>query len=155
MPAVSYSEKKTPKKESLERKNVIIQIPEGENPEIYTQEHEKLLGDSEAVWELCVDGYDDDGLRIYDPHQGRSCHQCRLLDSTHSFLITSHSFPILIYLLCYFHRQKTLGLRTNCYKCEAVRGQFCGDCLYTRFLQILCFAYLLRSFCFSSYKPLV
>ncbi|KAL8477878.1 hypothetical protein ACS0TY_029967 [Phlomoides rotata] len=107
MPQVSYSEKKIPKQTSAS-KNVIIHIPEGENPEIYTEEDEKLLGDSEAVWELCVDGYDEDGQRIYDPHEGKSCHQCR---------------------------QKTLGLRTNCYKCtgEAVTGQFCGDCLYTRY----------------------
>lgn len=76
MPRVSYSEKKIPKKENSVE-NVEIHIPEGENAEIYTEEHEKLLGDSEAVWDLYIDGYDEDGQRIYDPVEGKSCHQCR------------------------------------------------------------------------------
>ncbi|KAI8015066.1 Cell division cycle-associated protein 7 [Camellia lanceoleosa] len=29
--------------------------------------------------------------------------------------------------------QKTIGHRTNCSKCKLGRGQFCGDCLYTRY----------------------
>ncbi|KAL7104667.1 hypothetical protein ACP275_08G260300 [Erythranthe tilingii] len=105
IPPVSYSEKKIPKKESSAKK-VEIHIPEGENPEIYTDEHEKLLGDSNSVWDLCVDGYDEDGQRIYDPIEGKSCHQCR---------------------------QKTLGHHTQCSKCKIVAGQFCGDCLYMRY----------------------
>ncbi|KAL8047397.1 hypothetical protein ABFX02_08G239000 [Erythranthe guttata] len=105
IPPVSYSEKKTPKKESSPNK-VEIHIPEGENPEIYTDQHEKLLGDSNSVWDLCVDGYDEDGQRIYDPIDGKSCHQCR---------------------------QKTLGHHTQCSKCKIVAGQFCGDCLYMRY----------------------
>ncbi|KAL0379290.1 UNVERIFIED_CONTAM: Cell division cycle-associated 7-like protein [Sesamum radiatum] len=76
MPRVSYSENKPPKKEGS-IKNVEIHIPEGEKPEIYTEEHEKLLGDSKAVWTLWVDGYDEDGQRIYDPVEGKTCHQCR------------------------------------------------------------------------------
>ncbi|KAK4417457.1 Cell division cycle-associated 7-like protein [Sesamum alatum] len=105
VPPVSYTEKKAPKKDKSV-KNVEIHIPEGEKPEIYTEEHEKLLGDSKAVWTLWVDGYDEDGQRIYDPVEGKSCHQCR---------------------------QKTLGHHTECSKCEMVTGQFCGDCLYMRY----------------------
>ncbi|KAL0283072.1 UNVERIFIED_CONTAM: Cell division cycle-associated 7-like protein [Sesamum angustifolium] len=105
MPRVSYSENKPPKKEDSV-KDVEIHIPDGENPEIYTEEHEKLLGDSKAVWTLLVDGYDEDGQRIYDPVEGKTCHQCR---------------------------QKTLGRHTECSKCEMVTGQFCGDCLYMRY----------------------
>ena len=29
-------------------------------------------------------------------------------------------------------RQKTLGLRTSCSRCQTLRGQFCGDCLFMR-----------------------
>ncbi|CAA0833978.1 Zinc-finger domain of monoamine-oxidase A repressor R1 [Striga hermonthica] len=105
LPPVSYVEKKTPAKKTM-FENVEIHIEEGENPEIYMEEHKKLLGDSENVWELYVDGYDEDGQRIYDPVNGKSCHQCR---------------------------QKTLGFHTTCSKCEAVSGQFCGDCLYMRY----------------------
>ncbi|KAL0448279.1 UNVERIFIED_CONTAM: Cell division cycle-associated 7-like protein [Sesamum latifolium] len=105
MPRVSYSENKPPKKEGSV-KDVEIHIPEGEKPEIYTDEHQKLLGDSKAVWTLWVDGYDEDGQRIYDPVEGKTCHQCR---------------------------QKTLGHHTECSKCEMVTGQFCGDCLYMRY----------------------
>ncbi|KAK4394290.1 Cell division cycle-associated 7-like protein [Sesamum angolense] len=105
MPRVSYSENKPPKKEDSV-KDVEIHIPDGEKPEIYTEEHEKLLGDSKAVWTLLVDGYDEDGQRIYDPVEGKTCHQCR---------------------------QKTLGRHTECSKCEMVTGQFCGDCLYMRY----------------------
>lgn len=77
IPPVSYAERKRPAKESYSPKNVEIHIPEGENPEIYAEEHEKLLGDSQAVWDLYSDGYDEDGQRIYDPVEGKSCHQCR------------------------------------------------------------------------------
>ncbi|XP_057787307.1 uncharacterized protein LOC131004626 [Salvia miltiorrhiza] len=107
VPRPSYSEKRSPKKaHSSSSQKVEIHIPAGENPEIYTEEHEKLLGDSVADWTLQVDGFDEDGVRIYDPYLGKSCHQCR---------------------------QKTLGLRTACSKCDTVSGQFCGDCLYTRY----------------------
>ncbi|KAL1188896.1 E3 ubiquitin-protein ligase JMJ24 [Cardamine amara subsp. amara] len=85
----------------------IVYFEEGERPEIYTEEHEKLLGNTERTWELFVDGYGEDGKRIYDPVRGKSCHQCR---------------------------QKTLGYRTQCSQCSpAVRGQFCGDCLFMRY----------------------
>ncbi|KAL8108698.1 hypothetical protein AgCh_024965 [Apium graveolens] len=83
-----------------------ICIKKSFNPEVYTEEHERLLGDCKMVWDLDVDGYDEDGQRIYDQFEGKHCHQCR---------------------------QKTLGHRTKCSKCKAVEGQFCGDCLFTRY----------------------
>lgn len=79
---------------------------EGSKLEIYTEEHEKLLGTTELSWTFFVDGYGNDGKRIYDPVKGKTCHQCR---------------------------QKTLGHRTHCSKCQMVQGQFCGDCLYMRY----------------------
>ncbi|KAJ7944378.1 Zinc-finger domain of monoamine-oxidase A repressor R1 [Quillaja saponaria] len=48
----------------------------------------------------------EDGKRIYDSSNGKTCHQCR---------------------------QKTLGHHTQCCKCNMVQGQFCGDCLYMRY----------------------
>ncbi|EPS70256.1 hypothetical protein M569_04505 [Genlisea aurea] len=79
---------------------------EGRKPEIYSEEHEKLLGSTDRIWKLLVDGYGKDGKRIYDPINGKTCHQCR---------------------------QKTLGFHTHCCKCNMVQGQFCGDCLYMRY----------------------
>ncbi|XXG49248.1 hypothetical protein AAC387_Pa02g3485 [Persea americana] len=81
-------------------------VREGREAEVYTEEHDKLLGTCEENWELFKDGYGDDGKRIYDPIKGKTCHQCR---------------------------QKTLGHRTHCGKCNLVQGQFCGDCLYLRY----------------------
>ncbi|KAH0452813.1 hypothetical protein IEQ34_017137 [Dendrobium chrysotoxum] len=79
---------------------------EGHKEEVYTEEHEKLLGSCEMSWTLFVDGYDKSGKRIYDQVKGKTCHQCR---------------------------QKTLGHHTSCIKCNLVQGQFCGDCLYMRY----------------------
>ncbi|XP_058214065.1 uncharacterized protein LOC131325685 isoform X2 [Rhododendron vialii] len=103
---VVYVEKRTPKKKARESEEIEIHIEEGSKPEIYTEEDMKLLGDSKTAWTLMVDGYGEDGERIYDPFYGKSCHQCR---------------------------QKTLGHRTSCSTCTSVQGQFCGDCLYTSF----------------------
>ncbi|THG21990.1 hypothetical protein TEA_017960 [Camellia sinensis var. sinensis] len=105
---VTYKEVSAPKKKhkSEESDEIEIVMKEGSKPEIYTEEDEKLLGDCETAWILNVDGYGEDGERIYDPFFGKSCHQCR---------------------------QKTIGHRTNCSKCKLGRGQFCGDCLYTRY----------------------
>ncbi|XP_009796411.1 uncharacterized protein LOC107769063 [Nicotiana tabacum] len=102
---VSYNERRT-KTEKIPTEDVEINIAEGENPEFYTEEQEKLLGDCQDAWTLYVDGYDEDGQRIYDPDNGKSCHQCR---------------------------QKTLGQHTECSKCKLVQGQFCGDCLCMRY----------------------
>ncbi|KAL0872400.1 hypothetical protein Bca101_022105 [Brassica carinata] len=103
---VTYFEE--PEKKGKASKEVVLWLGEGgERPEIYTDEHEKLLGNTERTWELFVDGYAPDGKRIYDPVRGKTCHQCR---------------------------QKTLGYRTQCSKCHpSVTGQFCGDCLYMRY----------------------
>ncbi|CAH2076327.1 unnamed protein product [Thlaspi arvense] len=103
---VTYFEEAETKKGKAS-KEVILWLGEGERPEIYTEEHDKLLGNTERTWELFVDGYAKDGKRIYDPVRGKTCHQCR---------------------------QKTLGYRTQCSKCHpSVMGQFCGDCLYMRY----------------------
>ncbi|KAJ8766616.1 hypothetical protein K2173_001136 [Erythroxylum novogranatense] len=104
---VNYKERERPIKIKIElSEDVEIRILEGSQPEVYTEEHEKLLGDSKTSWTLCVDGYDSDGNRMYDPEKGESCHQCR---------------------------QKIRCLHTHCSKCNTVQGQFCGDCLYTRY----------------------
>ncbi|KAK1363863.1 cell division cycle-associated protein 7 [Heracleum sosnowskyi] len=100
---VSYSEFALPKKGSFETQEL---LGEGFKPEAYTAEQKKLLGCTNKSWTLCVDGYGEDGKRVYDPFRGRSCHQCR---------------------------QKTLGYRTECSQCCRGQGQFCGDCLYTRY----------------------
>lgn len=132
LPRPSYSEEKKPPKIARPSQKVEIHIPVSENPEIYTEEQEKLLGDSVAAWTLLVDGFDEDGQRIYDPHQGKSCHQCR-----YPILFLSHlhfKHPSIRFFHFHYGRQKTLGLRTTCSKCKTVSGQFCGDCLYMRFL---------------------
>lgn len=76
---VNYSESRREKHDSSskETKEDEIFIPEGTNPEVYTEEQEKLLGDCETIWELSVDGCDVDGNRIYDLIKGDTCHQCR------------------------------------------------------------------------------
>ncbi|KAF7135745.1 hypothetical protein RHSIM_Rhsim08G0106600 [Rhododendron simsii] len=104
---VVYSEVEVSKKNrstSLEDERDLL--GEGSKPEVYTDEHENLLGNTERNWTLFVDGIGQDGKRIYDPVKGKTCHQCR---------------------------QKTLGHRTHCSKCGMVQGQFCGDCLYMRY----------------------
>lgn len=102
---ISYSEvQRSNKDTSLEDERDLL--GEGSRPEVYTDKHEKLLGNAEKSWTLFVDGVGRDGKRIYDPVNGKTCHQCR---------------------------QKTLGHRTHCSKCGMVQGQFCGDCLYMRY----------------------
>lgn len=101
---VSYSEFPLKRSEFVEDGRVVIEA--GAKPEVYTEEHEKLLGNTEKPWTLFVDGYGKDGRRIYDCVRGKTCHQCR---------------------------QKTLGYRTCCSQCNMVQGQFCGDCLYMRY----------------------
>ncbi|KAG8081727.1 hypothetical protein GUJ93_ZPchr0014g47547 [Zizania palustris] len=102
---VSYCEIRTKKDSDVEGGSSDL-IEVGSKEEIYTEEHEKLLGTCVEPWTLFVDGYGKDGKRIYDQARGQTCHQCR---------------------------QKTLGHRTSCYKCQIVQGQFCGDCLYMRY----------------------
>lgn len=71
---VTYCEIDMGKKE----KSVKEWREEGSRPEVYTEEHDKLLGSTEMSWTLFVDGYGNDGKRIYDPINGKTCHQCRL-----------------------------------------------------------------------------
>ncbi|XP_066313314.1 uncharacterized protein [Miscanthus floridulus] len=73
---VSYCETE-PKKErhSEDGKTAVIEI--GAKEEIYTEEHDKLLGTCSTPWALFVDGYGKDGKRIYDQVRGQTCHQCR------------------------------------------------------------------------------
>ncbi|XP_052197941.1 uncharacterized protein LOC127804891 [Diospyros lotus] len=104
-PPVTYCEVSSSKKDASSKVELNF-LKEGPMPEVYTDEHEKLLGSTNMSWALFVDGYGQDGKRIYDPVQGKTCHQCR---------------------------QKTLGHRTCCSKCDMVQGQFCGDCLYMRY----------------------
>ena len=76
MEPVSYCETE-PKKEkhSEDGKTTVIEI--GAKEEIYTEEHDKLLGTCNTPWALFVDGYGKDGKRIYDQVRGQTCHQCR------------------------------------------------------------------------------
>ncbi|KAG6761462.1 hypothetical protein POTOM_034683 [Populus tomentosa] len=105
MDPINYMEiRPTRKKETS--MDVEIQLREGSQPEMYTEEDENLLGDHKTTWTLNVDGCGKDGRRVYDPEMGETCHQCR---------------------------QKTLGLHTHCSKCNLVQGQFCGDCLFMRY----------------------
>ncbi|XP_058010524.1 uncharacterized protein LOC110664378 isoform X2 [Hevea brasiliensis] len=73
---VSYSEAVLAKKNGLlEDEDVRLEV--GSKPEVYTEKHEKLLGNTERSWALFVDGYGKDGKRIYDQVKGKTCHQCR------------------------------------------------------------------------------
>ncbi|PRW58633.1 Cell division cycle-associated 7 [Chlorella sorokiniana] len=82
-------------------------VKDGECEEVYGEAHVLALGSYTKEWEMFTDGYDPaSGERIYDPDNGKSCHQCR---------------------------QKTLGLRTTCSRCKSGLGQLCGDCLFARY----------------------
>lgn len=70
---MSYSEVDLKKDKALE--DIFPEV--GSRAEIYSEEHEKLLGSTEKSWALFVDGYGKDGKRIYDPVRGKTCHQCR------------------------------------------------------------------------------
>ncbi|KAJ6288572.1 hypothetical protein OIU76_024539 [Salix suchowensis] len=68
---VSYSEVALTKKDGLlEDENITQEV--GSKPEIYTEEHEKLLGNTEKSWTLFVDGCGKDGKRIYDSINGKN-----------------------------------------------------------------------------------
>ncbi|KAH0929699.1 hypothetical protein HID58_015426 [Brassica napus] len=101
---VTYNERDNVKGKKSKGESLLIF--EGPRVEVYTEVHEKLLGNTERSWTCFVDGYGKDGKRIYDPFKGKTCHQCR---------------------------QKTLGHRTQCSVCDLVQGQFCGDCLFMRY----------------------
>ncbi|XP_058069244.1 uncharacterized protein LOC131218613 isoform X2 [Magnolia sinica] len=73
---VSYTEVR-PNQAEKSSWNGEISLKEGPLPEIYTEEHDKLLGNCKLSWELFEDGYGADGKRMYDPVNGKTCHQCR------------------------------------------------------------------------------
>lgn len=75
MAPVTYAEAPREKAERVGNRRIVIE--EGSKPEVYTEEHEKLLGNTEKTWVLFVDGVGKDGKRIYDSVQGKTCHQCR------------------------------------------------------------------------------
>ncbi|KAL4362756.1 hypothetical protein GQ457_04G018210 [Hibiscus cannabinus] len=70
---VTYSEVALPKKDEL-LQDVRLKLSKSE---VYTEEHEKLLGNTERSWTLSVDGYGSDGRQSYDSFKGKTCHQCR------------------------------------------------------------------------------
>lgn len=72
---VTYSERDNVKGKKSKGERLLIF--EGPRVEVYTEEHEKLLGNTERSWTCFVDGYGKDGKRIYDPFKGKTCHQCR------------------------------------------------------------------------------
>lgn len=45
--------------------------------EEYSPEDMNLLGSSETVWVLTIDGYTESGQKALDPVKGKTCHQCR------------------------------------------------------------------------------
>ncbi|GJP43883.1 hypothetical protein CLOM_g3283 [Closterium sp. NIES-68] len=73
--------------------------------EEYTEEDLKKLRGHVKPYDISIER---NKTRVYDPVNGKTCHQCR---------------------------QKTLGLRTECASCKdrSVCGQFCGDCLFVRY----------------------
>lgn len=75
---VSYCEIRPKKeKDSEGDRTEVIVLDQGAKEEIYTEEHEKLLGTCNTPWTLFVDGFGKDGKRIYDQVRGQTCHQCR------------------------------------------------------------------------------
>ncbi|PNX73620.1 ubiquitin-protein ligase/zinc ion binding protein, partial [Trifolium pratense] len=72
---ISYS--KLPLKKAQHEKKSRVVIKEVSQPEVYTEEHDKLLGNTDKTWKLFVDGVGKEGKRIYDSFRGKTCHQCR------------------------------------------------------------------------------
>ncbi|KAL1569478.1 hypothetical protein AAHA92_00953 [Salvia divinorum] len=65
------------KKTHISSEKVEIHILVGEKPEIYTRSCWVTVCD---CLDSPFDGFNDDILRIYEPYEGKSCHQCRLSD---------------------------------------------------------------------------
>jgi cell division cycle-associated protein 7 len=70
-----------PKKEKRSEGGKTVLMEVGAKEEIYTEEHDKLLGTCNTLWTLFVDGYGKDGKRIYDQVRGQTCHQCRYVST--------------------------------------------------------------------------
>lgn len=56
------------------------------NLETYTEDDANQLGDYKIPWILFHDGYEN-GRRLYDKCNGRTCHQCRYLTFTPKCII--------------------------------------------------------------------
>lgn len=87
---VAYNERDNVKGKKSKGESLLIY--EGPRAEVYTEEHEKLLGNTERSWTCFVDGYGKDGKRIYDPFKGKTCHQCRFTlqsNSQDSYILKS------------------------------------------------------------------
>ncbi|CAN1157366.1 Cell division cycle-associated 7-like protein [Linum perenne] len=106
-PSYAAENRRMSKRRVISNEEGLVKFREGRKREIFSvKPGENVLGSTERSWTLCEDGYGEDGRRVYDQINGKSCHQCR---------------------------QKTLGHRTHCSNCEMIQGQFCGDCLYMRY----------------------
>lgn len=95
---VSYCEIQ-PKKEKHSEDPKTEIIGEGAKQEIYTDEHEKLLGTCNTPWTLFVDGFDKDGKRIYDQVRGQTCHQCRYV-STGITILECSILASVVFAIC-------------------------------------------------------
>ncbi|KAI3704042.1 hypothetical protein L1987_74248 [Smallanthus sonchifolius] len=91
---VSYAKKRAPKAKLM----MVVK------PEVYTEDHEKMLGDHIETRKLMVDGHD--GERNHYAYEGKRCHQCR---------------------------RKTAGIHSKCCKCETTQKLYCGSCLFKRY----------------------
>lgn len=80
--------------------NEEVVLKEGPKPEVYTEEHEKLLGSTERSWTLFVDGCGRDGKRIYDPINGKTCHQCRSVRRLTQFSLCQYGDRLLFENIC-------------------------------------------------------
>ncbi|KAK8685862.1 hypothetical protein V6N13_124895 [Hibiscus sabdariffa] len=69
---VTYSEAALAKKYEL-LQDVQLKLSKSK---VHTEEHEKLLGNTERSWKLSVDGYGSDRRQSYDSFKGKTCHQC-------------------------------------------------------------------------------
>lgn len=67
---IQYSETQSGRDEKSMSDDRSDWVGDGFREEIYTEEHEKLLGSCEMGWNLFVDGYDNSGKRIYDQVRG-------------------------------------------------------------------------------------
>ncbi|GAU30371.1 hypothetical protein TSUD_57820 [Trifolium subterraneum] len=64
---------------SKKKMEVEIYIPEGTNPEVYAEQHEKLLGDCETAWELY-----GENVREADLNPKWTCPCCREIRNCNS-----------------------------------------------------------------------
>ncbi|CAN1793503.1 Cell division cycle-associated 7-like protein [Linum perenne] len=132
-PSYAAENRRMSKRRVISNEEGLVKFREGRKREIFSvKPGENVLGSTERSWTLCEDGYGEDGRRVYDQINGKSCHQCRL----------DVKLMCIFFLLCSIYlqdefdtldRQKTLGHRTHCSNCEMIQGQFCGDCLYMRY----------------------